>query len=65
MFKYYAGIGSRQTPPDICRVFTELSKYLSEHEEQFRVRSGHAPGADVDFELDIYGEQIFVPWRVS
>src|SRR5688572_22112427 len=46
MTKYYAGIGSTQTPADIQEVMTILAKKLS---EQYVLRSGGAQGADTAF----------------
>ncbi len=40
---FYAGIGSRETPPIICAQMTEIAKYLDKY--GFILRSGHAPGA--------------------
>jgi hypothetical protein len=46
--KYYAGIGSRETPSDVCSQMTELAKQLDA--ENWILRSGGAKGADSAFE---------------
>lgn len=46
--KYYAGIGSRETPPDIVAKMREIGRVLAMH--QWTLRSGGADGADVAFE---------------
>jgi len=46
--KYYAGIGSRQTPKDICCQMTEVAKQLDS--ENWILSSGGAKGADSAFE---------------
>lgn len=45
---YYAGIGSRETPPDILRLMTQAAKVLAE--KGWILRSGGAIGADRAFE---------------
>jgi hypothetical protein len=60
--KYFAGIGSRDTPYAICDIFTELTGEL--YAKGFNLRSGHALGADIAFErgsVDPENDQIFVP----
>lgn len=59
---YYAGIGSQETP-DWCLTQMEgIARELSEH--GYILRSGHAPGADLAFEIGSEGHnQIFLPWR--
>lgn len=44
---HYAGVGSRETPDDICRLMTVLGKALAGH---YVLRSGGAIGADKAFE---------------
>jgi len=64
MKKYYTGIGSRKTPKNIQRVFTELAHYLEEL--GYTLRSGAANGADSAFEAGVISDdnkQIFLPWR--
>lgn len=45
---YYAGIGSRKTPADICELMQELGKQLALKDLVFR--SGGAEKADISFE---------------
>lgn len=62
---YYAGIGSRETPRDICAVFEILGEWFAKH--GYILRSGHATGADQAFErgCDRVGGQkeIYLPWK--
>lgn len=44
---YYAGIGSRETPPDVQAAMTRVAQKLSKN---WVMRSGHADGADKAFE---------------
>ena len=46
--KYYAGIGSRKTPPHILDLMTHVAKYMSNLD--WVLRSGAAEGADTAFE---------------
>lgn len=61
---YYAGIGSRETPPEILREFKALAEDLAAR--GYCLRSGGADGADSAFEEGcdrIDGpKQIFLPW---
>lgn len=47
--KFYAGIGSRQTPEDVLLLMTEISVWMGER--GFCLRSGGAIGADSAFQL--------------
>jgi hypothetical protein len=47
--KFYAGIGSRTTPPDILKLMTEIAIVL--HKKGFILRSGGAAGADTAFAM--------------
>ena len=58
--KYYAGIGSRETPYHICEMMTAVAKRLSSLD--YICRSGGADGADNAFELGAKHKQIFLPW---
>ena len=59
--KYYAGIGSRETPPSIEPMIEEIGKILSVR--GYILRSGGAPGADSMFEKYHTGEkEIYLPW---
>lgn len=46
--KYYAGIGSRNTPADILDLMTHLARRLDSR--GYTLRSGGADGADAAFE---------------
>lgn len=58
--KYYAGVGSRKTPDDVCAKMTFLARILAD--KDYRLRSGHAKGADQAFEAGapIDQREIFV-----
>lgn len=51
MSKYYAGIGSRETPKDICDLMTKLATKLAN--TGWILRSGGAKGADQAFERGV------------
>lgn len=62
---FYAGIGSRRTPPDVLeqmQVFASLAA-----QRKWILRSGAASGADSAFEVGCDsvggGKEIFLPWR--
>lgn len=55
--KYYAGIGSRQTPPEILDLMTELAAALMN--KGYTLRSGGAKGADSAFEKGTTYKEIF------
>lgn len=61
---YYAGIGSRETPPEVLEIFKHLARYLAK--KGTTLRSGHADGADMAFEIgcDAAGghKEIYIPW---
>jgi len=57
--KYYAGIGSRQTPLEFKALIKEISFFLEK--EQYVLNSGGADGADSFFEEGIKNKQIFLP----
>lgn len=59
--KYYAGIGSRETPPNILKQMEEIAQHLNKKE--YILRSGHANGADQAFALGTTRAQIWLPWR--
>ena len=55
------GIGSRETPEDICQLFVELGKEI--RERGWWVRSGHADGADYAFEQGARENcVVYLPW---
>lgn len=59
--KYYAGIGSRETPKDICLYMTAIAKRLASL--GYTCNSGGADGADAAFEQGaVINKQIFLPW---
>jgi hypothetical protein len=61
--KTYAGIGSRETPEDVCRFMTRIARWL-EARHHLVLRSGGAKGADTAFERGTIGpKQIFLPWN--
>lgn len=63
--KYYAGIGSRQTPPDILDIMAGLAVRLAR--QGYILRSGAADGADAAFELGCSEaggkKEIYLPWK--
>jgi hypothetical protein len=62
--RYYAGIGSRETPQDILKVMQTVGRMLAAR--GWVLRSGHADGADMAFErgCDQMGgeKEIYLPW---
>lgn len=56
--KKYAGIGSRETPPNILLMMNQLSLKLESI--GYLLRSGGAVGADSAFEQDITNKEIFI-----
>lgn len=63
MKRFYAGIGSRQTPPDVLEVMTHAASALEDL--GWILRSGAAHGADAAFERgvkDPRNKEIFLPW---
>jgi hypothetical protein len=58
---YYAGIGSRETPPEILLRMTKGAAWLSS--KGYTLRSGGAPGADSAFEAGAESKEIYLPWR--
>lgn len=62
MFKllYYAGIGPRSTPPEVCQIMTNIAANLSQ--SGWTLRSGHARGADQAFERGANSKEIYLPW---
>lgn len=59
--RYYTGIGSRETPDNVCESMTLLARHLDLL--GFTLRSGGASGADAAFELGATNKEIFLPWR--
>lgn len=71
MANFYAGIGSRETPQDICLLMGKTAAWL--YEQGWFLRSGAAHGADAAFEaghdamrnsMAMYPnrKEIFLPW---
>lgn len=59
---YYAGIGSRNAPQEVLDMATEIAKELSNR--QFCLRSGHAEGMDIAFEMGAGGNaNIYMPYE--
>lgn len=59
--KFYAGIGSRQTPREMLNLMTRLARYLAT--KGYVLRSGGAPGADTAFEMGAgAAAEIIIPW---
>lgn len=56
----YAGIGSRETPPDILGLMTLAAKELCEF--GWKLRSGGAEGADTAFSQGTAFKEIHLPW---
>lgn len=62
--RYYAGIGSRETPEEVCERMTLLARILEK--KRYILRSGGADGADLAFEKGVDKEEykeIFLPWK--
>lgn len=63
--KYYAGIGSRETPDDVLELMKHLASELAN--AGYTLRSGGADGADTAFEVgckEAKGNmEIFLPWK--
>lgn len=63
--KYYAGIGSRETPPEIISQMKSWAKVLAAL--GYTLRSGGAGGADTAFEQGcdaVKGQkEIYLPWK--
>lgn len=61
----YTGIGSRTTPEDVQHVIRSIAQQLAE--SGWHLRSGHADGADLAFEMGcIMGDgtkEIYLPWK--
>src|SRR5882724_10418228 len=58
--KYYAGIGSRETPLAICQAMTMIA--MEHSGAGYTLRSGHADGADMAFEAGASLKEIWLPW---
>lgn len=63
-YNTYAGIGSRETPKDICDLMTAIARMLDER--GYVLRSGGAGGADQAFDNGTGGmsnPEIYIPWE--
>lgn len=64
MTKYYTGVGSRSTPPEVMSLMTSIASKLEEL--GYSLRSGAADGADTAFEQGVVNplnKQIFIAWN--
>lgn len=63
MYKYWTGVGSRETPQHILEMMTKISKAMSSLEGR-HLRSGGANGADSAFALGCPDDKktIYIPW---
>lgn len=60
--KYFTGIGSRNTPPEICKAMTEIASILED--KGYTLRSGNATGADIAFARGVKEKaEIWLPWK--
>lgn len=58
--KTYAGIGSRNTPPDLLIKMSKIANALAN--DNYVLHSGGAGGADSAFELWATAKKIYLPW---
>lgn len=66
MKKVYAGVGSRETPPEVLQEMSRLAECLAI--AGWVLRSGAAPGADSAFEAGVHAAsndmlEIYLPWK--
>lgn len=59
--KYYTGIGSRETPPDLQKIMYCIANALAN--DNWILRSGGAEGADSAFEAGAAKKRIYLPWN--
>lgn len=59
--RFYAGIGSRETPLKVMNAMFKLARKLNSL--GFTLRSGGADGADLAFERGAVDKEIFLPWK--
>lgn len=57
----YAGIGSRETPPDVLVLMTRIARKLDAI--GWTLRSGGANGADTAFAKGTLVREIYIPWN--
>ena len=60
-YKFYSGIGSRETPESLKPTIERVVKRLNELD--YTLRSGGADGADKFFEEHAASKEIFLPWK--
>jgi len=61
MTRYYAGIGSRESPPEVLSKMTQIASWLLQYD--YTLRSGGASGADLAFEAGAgNNKEIYLPW---
>lgn len=63
---YYAGIGSRETPPEFIPVMSDVAEVLARN--GWHLRSGAALAADSAFEaganrVNVNQKEIYIPWN--
>ena len=61
MKKFYAGIGSRETPIKLQEEINKIVELLNKH--KYILRSGGAVGADIMFEKNTILKEIYLPWK--
>ena len=63
--KYYTGIGSRETPPQMLVLMQAIA--MGMHHKGYTLRSGGAEGADKAFETGCIAvggaKEIYLPWK--
>ena len=57
----YTGIGSRETPHQICQIMTQIARKFDAF--GLTLRSGGADGADNAFEICSTKKKIYLPWE--
>lgn len=61
MSKFYTGVGSRDTPPLIGHLMTNVAQVLED--KGYTLRSGGAKGADTFFSILVDKKEIYIPWE--
>jgi predicted NAD-dependent protein-ADP-ribosyltransferase YbiA (DUF1768 family) len=59
----YAGIGSRETPPEVLKIMSQVAEQLESY--GFTLRSGAAKGADSAFESGVKSKKEIFPGNVK
>ena len=54
--KYYAGVGSRETPPDVLKTMLKIGRYLAV--KGYTLRSGGAKGADTALRMGVIAHSV-------